>query len=170
MNSKTIMDATVEQFDISVTRGFLPEEDPSQLCPPEGLGHPRSLLGTVFIEDFSFCAQELPNWIAAGCVRREIKECNKYLVSRNTTWATDLVREANQREIAWLMRTLSFLAHAWVWGGIGEGHTDHIPSFLSVPWCAVAEKLGRSPMLSYDSYALENWHRFDPKKIGRAHV
>jgi indoleamine 2,3-dioxygenase len=32
---------------------------------------------------------------------------------------------------------------------------------LAVPWAAVAERLGRPPVLSYASYALDNWRRLD---------
>lgn len=59
------------------------------------------------------------------------------------------------------MRVLSFVAHAFVW----EGATPEsaLPERLAAPWCALAGKLGRPPILSYASYALDNWRRFDPR-------
>src|SRR5436853_4428828 len=35
---------------------------------------------------------------------------------------------------------------------------------LAVPWHAVAQKVGRPPVLSYASYALHNWRRIDPSR------
>jgi indoleamine 2,3-dioxygenase len=37
-----------------------------------------------------------------------------------------------------------------------------LPQRLAVPWHIVAESLGRPPVLSYSSYALHNFFRFDP--------
>jgi indoleamine 2,3-dioxygenase len=37
-----------------------------------------------------------------------------------------------------------------------------LPRQLAAPWCALARRLGRPPVLSYASYALDNWRRFDP--------
>jgi indoleamine 2,3-dioxygenase len=31
-----------------------------------------------------------------------------------------------------------------------------------VPWYELSEQLGRPPVLSYASYALDNWRRLDP--------
>jgi indoleamine 2,3-dioxygenase len=59
------------------------------------------------------------------------------------------------------MRVLSFLGHAFVWeGGVPE---PVLPRQLAAPWYAVARRLGRPPVLSYASYALDNWRRFDPR-------
>jgi indoleamine 2,3-dioxygenase len=58
------------------------------------------------------------------------------------------------------MRVLSFLGHAYVWEG-GASPAPALPALLAVPWCAVARRLGRPPVLSYASYCLDNWRRFD---------
>jgi indoleamine 2,3-dioxygenase len=39
---------------------------------------------------------------------------------------------------------------------------DRIPAPLAVPWHTAARRLGRPPVLSYASYALDNWRRVDP--------
>src|SRR5690606_9369289 len=39
---------------------------------------------------------------------------------------------------------------------------NRVPAVLAAPWYAVAEQLGRPPVLSYASYALHNWRRIDP--------
>jgi hypothetical protein len=58
------------------------------------------------------------------------------------------------------MLVLSYLGHAYVWGD--EQPAQLIPRSLAIPWHAVSERLGRPPVLSYASYALDNWRRFDP--------
>jgi indoleamine 2,3-dioxygenase len=39
-----------------------------------------------------------------------------------------------------------------------------LPSQLARPWYEIARNLGRPPVLSYASYALDNWRRLDPTK------
>ncbi len=58
------------------------------------------------------------------------------------------------------MVILSFLGHAYVWGGAEPA--GRIPASITVPWWAVAARLGRPAVLSYASYALHNWRRLDP--------
>src|SRR5207302_7669367 len=36
-----------------------------------------------------------------------------------------------------------------------------LPTSIARPWVAVAARLGRPPILSYASYALDNWRRLD---------
>ncbi|MCP9456069.1 MAG: indoleamine 2,3-dioxygenase, partial [Nitrospira sp.] len=42
--------------------------------------------------------------------------------------------------------------------------TDKIPAQLSGPWHEIATRVGRPPVLSYASYALDNWRRLDKLK------
>jgi indoleamine 2,3-dioxygenase len=57
------------------------------------------------------------------------------------------------------MLLLSFLGHAYVWESVQAARV--LPASVAVPWHAVAQRLGRPPVLSYASYALDNWRRFD---------
>jgi indoleamine 2,3-dioxygenase len=59
------------------------------------------------------------------------------------------------------MRALSFLGHAYVWEGAAPASS--LPQQLALPWAALAQRLGRPPILSYASYALDNWRRFDAR-------
>jgi indoleamine 2,3-dioxygenase len=58
------------------------------------------------------------------------------------------------------MVILSFIGHGYVFGE--KPVVDKIPAVLAKPWYEVAKKLGRPPVLSYESYALDNWFRIDP--------
>jgi indoleamine 2,3-dioxygenase len=44
----------------------------------------------------------------------------------------------------------------------GGAPAPALPQQLAAPWVALAQRLGRPPILSYASYALDNWRRFDP--------
>ena len=60
------------------------------------------------------------------------------------------------------MMLLSYLGHGYVWGEPQAASV--IPKNIAVPWFHVATQLGRPPVLSYASYALDNWGRIDSKQ------
>src|SRR5262249_41530430 len=68
----------------------------------------------------------------------------------------------NDRERERAMTLLSYLGHAYVWGGARAA--EILPQKLAIPWYPVARSLGRPPVLSYSSYALHNFFRFDPNR------
>jgi indoleamine 2,3-dioxygenase len=127
----------LKAFDLSRERGFLPAQDPIQELPRE-----FSLWDEV--------AADLPKLLAAGRVRKALASL-PLLDSRGLS-GEGAVRRA--------MMVLSYFGHAWVWGG-AEAESV-VPAAVAVPWCAVAARLGRPPVLSYASYALDNWRRLDP--------
>jgi indoleamine 2,3-dioxygenase len=61
------------------------------------------------------------------------------------------------------MRILSFCGHAYVWE-VPDQPAAKLPPQLATPWHDVALRLGRPPVLSYASYALDNWRRLDKTK------
>ena len=61
------------------------------------------------------------------------------------------------------MRVLSFCGHAYVWE-VPDQPAAMLPPQLAIPWHEVAQRLGRPPVLSYASYALDNWRRLDLTK------
>lgn len=73
----------------------------------------------------------------------------------------DADRLHSEPELERAMLILSFLGHAYVWGD--REPRSRIPPHLAVPWCRIASRLGRPPVLSYASYALHNWRRIDPQ-------
>jgi indoleamine 2,3-dioxygenase len=60
------------------------------------------------------------------------------------------------------MLLLSFLGHAYVWESWRQAPAERLPPAVARPWAKVARRLGRPPVLSYASYALDNWRRLDP--------
>ena len=140
MRSTTFCPTSLSDYDISPEQGFLPPD------PSEDLPDCSTLNGL---------AHELPKLLSARMVRRFIDEQPSLLPSIPAAWGDQESRAA--------MRMLSFAAHAYVWEA-----PDHpaasLPPQLAQPWYDVAQRVGRPPVLSYASYALDNWRRLDSTK------
>jgi indoleamine 2,3-dioxygenase len=126
-----------EHFRPTRDRGFLPAEDPlprlsSEFGPWEEL------------------AAELPKLLATMRVRSFLDHAPNFNAALLQTEA----------EFERAMLVLSYLGHAYVWGQTQPAY--RLPAALARPWHQVAQKLGRPPVLSYASYALQNWRRVDP--------
>ncbi len=128
----------LKRFDVDPERGFLPEHDPERALPA-----PLALW-----QEF---ASELPKRLAAQRVRAAVRSLPRF----------ELAALRSPAEERAAMRVLSFVAHAFVWGGAVP--EPALPQQVAAPWCALARRLGRPPILSYASYALDNWRRFDPR-------
>ena len=130
----------LSDYEISPEQGFLPQ-DPLGYLPDSptlnDLGH------------------ELPKLLSARTVRRFIDEQRQLVPSIPSTWRTEDYRAA--------MRILSFCGHAYVWE-VPDQPAATLPPQLAQPWHQVAQRLGRPPVLSYASYALDNWRRLDMAK------
>jgi indoleamine 2,3-dioxygenase len=131
---------SLSDFELSSDRGFLPEDPTEHLpdCP---------ILNEL--------GRELPKLLSARMIRRFVEEQPALPPSLPSSW-----REQDYRAA---MRILSFAGHAYVWE-VPEQPAASLPAQLSIPWHEVAKRLGRPPVLSYGSYALDNWRRLDPTK------
>jgi indoleamine 2,3-dioxygenase len=131
---------SLADFGISPEQGFLPSDPCETLpdCPTlNQLGH------------------ELPKLLSARQVQKFINAQPSLLPSISSAWRDDECRAA--------MRILSFAGHAYVWE-TPEQPAVTLPSQLARAWYELARKLGRPPVLSYASYALDNWRRLDKTK------
>lgn len=125
--------------DSEFTRGFLPAKDPLKKLPDK-------------FAEWEDVASRLPKLLVSNYLRDTIQ--NMSLITTD-----DLLESA---EIERAMLLLSFFGHAYVWGS--KTPADKIPMSLAQPWCEIAHKLQRPPVLSYASYALHNWQRIDDDK------
>ena len=57
------------------------------------------------------------------------------------------------------MLILSYIGQAYQWSENTAAHV--MPANLAMPWYEVGKLVGRPPILSYQSYASDNWRRFD---------
>jgi indoleamine 2,3-dioxygenase len=128
-------------FDISPDRGFLPAVDPLDHIADE------PILNQI--------GEELPKLLTARQLRRFIQDRSDLMGPVGDDWGLDKFRCA--------MRTLSFAGHGYVWED-PDHPAARLPRSLAQPWYDVARQLGRPPVLSYASYALQNWRRLDPRK------
>jgi indoleamine 2,3-dioxygenase len=118
-------------------RGFLPLQDPLTRLPKA-------------FDAWESAALDLPKLFASDHIRSTLENLPPFPIEALTS--------NFDRERA--MTLLSYLGHSYVWGGAKAAEV--LPKRLAVPWHAVAHGLGRPPVLSYSSYALHNFFRFDP--------
>ncbi|MBI1888498.1 MAG: hypothetical protein HYS15_00980 [Candidatus Spechtbacteria bacterium] len=124
------------EFGVWPGRGFLPTHDPLERlaeCWP-----------------ITAIAPNLPALLHAGKLR---EEADKLPV-------VDLSEFKSEIELECAMRSYSFTASAYVYA-IGEETASRIPAGVAVPLHYLAKRLGRQPILSYNSYGPQNWRRID---------
>lgn len=125
--------------EFNPSNGFLPSQDPIQKLPKA-------------CEAWETLASQLPKLLISDQTRQTIEHMPPFPLDALTT--------SDEFERAMLI--LSYLGHAYVWNN--NKPADRIPERLAVPWHAVAKQIGRPPVLSYASYALNNWKRLDRGK------
>lgn len=128
--------SSISALNVSHERGFLPLEDPLSRLPK------------VF-EPWEDVASTLPKLFASDHIRATLEKLPPFPLHA--------ISDDRERERAMLL--LSYLGHAYVWGG--RQPAQILPARLAEPWKTVAQSLGRPPVLSYSSYALHNFCRFD---------
>ncbi len=129
----------LSHYEIDESRGFLPPQDPLRELPP-ALG--------IWDE----VASDLPKLLVSGRVRTFLRRLP--LID-----PTPYLSTAAQWRRA--MQALSYIGHAYVWGEAEP--PSSLPENIALPWFVVARHLGRPPVLSYASYALDNWRRLEPE-------
>ncbi|MCS7209756.1 MAG: indoleamine 2,3-dioxygenase, partial [Fimbriimonadales bacterium] len=128
----------LEDYEVHPERGFLPAEDP------------LPYLEDPYYTPWEQVAAELPKLLVAHKVRSVVDSMPRLTPERLQT----------DRERCRAMMLLSYIGHAYVWNG--DAPAQRIPANLALPWYEVSQQLGRPPVLSYASYALDNWRRLDP--------
>jgi indoleamine 2,3-dioxygenase len=128
----------LDAYEVSPERGFLPAEDP------------LPYLEDPYYAPWEQIAGELPKLLVARRLRQVVKATPRLTTERLQT----------DRERRRAMLLLSYIGHGYVWNG--DTPAERIPANLAVPWYELSQRLGRPPVLSYASYALDNWRRLDP--------
>ena len=102
-------------------------------------------------------ASELPKLLLTNKVQTTIKNLKK------DDFSVDLlINKESEKEINLAMAHLSFIAHAFIWGG--KKPEKILPEVVSDPWVKLSKYLGRPPILSYASYCLDNWYKINDEK------
>ena len=125
-----------ERFEVDPERGFLPARDPLGRLP-------------AAFAAWDELGAELPKLLGASALRAAVGSMPELDPAA--------LRDKVEQRRAMLL--LSYLGHAYVWGE--PEPVTSLPRALAVPWARLAAMLGRPPVLSYASYALDNWRRLD---------
>jgi indoleamine 2,3-dioxygenase len=136
------------QYEVYAERGFLPAADP-MVAPPAD--------APAGVHAMAALRAELPKRLLTGTVRASVEA-----LPADAFDLGGLARAGDTPLARFAMADLSFLAHAYVWGG--PSPSPRLPAVIAKPWVAAAEAVGRPPILSYASYCLDNWRRLDAKK------
>ena len=99
-------------------------------------------------------ASSLPKLLLTNKVQPTV-DC----LNRNAFSVNKLFLNKNTKEINLAMSHLSFIAHAYIWGGARPNSV--LPEVISKPWVQISNYIGRPPILSYASYCLDNWYKID---------
>lgn len=134
---------SLESFDVFPERGFLPAHDPV------------ATLGPVWPQAMNELAGVLPKLLAARQLRGYIESHPFALPSAH--------HPVNVDEYRCAARILSFAGHGYIWED-PQHPAHHLPAEFALAWQGVLNILGRPPVLSYASYALDNWRRLDPDR------
>ena len=131
----------LDAYDMSKERGYLCRFNAEEIELSGELGH------------ISEVAMRLPQILPTGQVRHLLKQ------SLPETNLKDALASCSDAQARRLMVHYSFMVQAYVWG---EPDAPAVLSrCLAVPMVAIADHLGQQPLLSYSSYVLDNWGRFD---------
>jgi len=132
----------LETYGISPERGFLPVFDP---VANTGAMEFDATVGAITLN--------LPKAMVGGHLRNTIADLPEMDVEH-------LLAVLDEPQRAAMMRTYSYLTHAYVWGETPPPKT--LPQNIARPFVNLAAHFDRPPVLSYESYALNNWMRLNP--------
>ncbi|MGK7875174.1 MAG: hypothetical protein AB4426_18340 [Xenococcaceae cyanobacterium] len=133
-----MIDFKLEDYDVSRKCGFLPTSSPASAQLPEVF---RQLQETAAL---------LPKWLTIGKIRQAIESLLEVDVDKE---------KLDEMQLRRAMQAYSYLTHAYVWGEPTPAKV--LPRNIAVPFYKIAQPMDRPPVLSYASYALDNWVRIN---------
>ncbi|MDC3122424.1 indoleamine 2,3-dioxygenase [Acidimicrobiaceae bacterium] len=110
-----------------------------------------TLLSNEF-DDVEHIAKNLPKILANNQIEYEVLNLE---TEKN-------VSNLSIDELERAMLLYSYIGHGYIWGGTSIEKV--IPKNISKTWYKISQKLDRPPILSYASYALNNWKLQDVNK------
>ena len=128
--------AKIADYGITEEFGYLPAHDPAQSLSAGN-------------EEWDQFGKDLPKLLMGTNFRKRVQALPKF----------DIDKLNGEAEIQRAMLVLSYIGQAYQWSD-NEAATV-MPQVLAKPWYEVGKLVGRPPILSYQSYASDNWRRFD---------
>ena len=114
-----------------------------------------SKISTLFsneFDDVEYIAKNLPKILANNQIEYEVLNLE---TEKN-------ISNLSIDELERAMLLYSYIGHGYIWGGTSIEKV--IPKNISKTWYKISQKLDRPPILSYASYALNNWKLQDVNK------
>ncbi len=128
--------AKIADFGITEEFGYLPTYDPAQSLSAGN-------------EEWDQFGKDLPKLLMGTNFRSRVKALPKF----------NIEKLSGEAEVQRAMLILSYIGQAYQWSDNTAAHV--MPANLALPWYEVGKLVGRPPILSYQSYASDNWRRFD---------
>jgi len=128
--------AKIADYGITEEFGYLPAHDPAQSLSAGN-------------EEWDQFGKDLPKLLMGTNFRKRVQALPKFNIDKLN----------GEAEIQRAMLVLSYIGQAYQWSD-NEAATV-MPEVLAKPWYEVGKLVGRPPILSYQSYASDNWRRFD---------
>ena len=128
--------AKIADFGITEEFGYLPTYDPAQSLSAGN-------------EEWDQFGKDLPKLLMGTSFRSRVKALPKF----------NIEKLSGEAEVQRAMLILSYIGQAYQWSDNTAAHV--MPANLALPWYEVGKLVGRPPILSYQSYASDNWRRFD---------
>ncbi len=126
----------IADFGITEEFGYLPAHAPAQALSAGN-------------EDWDQFGRDIPKLLMGRNFRSRVKALPAFNISK-------LIGEA---DIQRAMLILSYVGQSYQWSE--NSPATVMPANLAIPWYQVGKLVGRPPILSYQSYAADNWRRFD---------
>ena len=128
--------AKIADYGITEEFGYLPAHDPAQSLSAGN-------------EEWDQFGKDLPKLLMGTNFRKRVQALPKF----------DIDKLNGEAEIQRAMLVLSYIGQAYQWSD--NAAATVMPQVLAKPWYEVGKLVGRPPILSYQSYASDNWRRFD---------
>ena len=128
--------AKIADYGITEEFGYLPAHDPAQSLSAGN-------------EEWDQFGKDLPKLLMGTNFRKRVQALPKFNIDKLN----------GEAEVQRAMLVLSYIGQAYQWSD-NEAATV-MPQVLAKPWYEVGKLVGRPPILSYQSYASDNWRRFD---------
>ena len=130
----------IADYGITEEFGYLPTYDPAKNLSAGN-------------EEWDQFGRDIPKLLMSSDFRKRVTELPDFKVSA-------LKGDA---EIQRAMLVLSYIGQSYQWSDVKPATT--LPKKLALPWYEVGKLVGRPPILSYQSYASDNWRRIDPNGL-----
>jgi indoleamine 2,3-dioxygenase len=128
--------AKIADFGITEEFGYLPE-------------HAPALALSAGNEEWDQFGRDIPKLLMGTNFRSRVKALPEFNINKLN----------GEAEIQRAMLILSYIGQSYQWSE--NNPATVMPANLAIPWHQVGKLVGRPPILSYQSYASDNWRRFD---------